>query len=160
MLFRSIEIPGSNESTAAEISNGKVLMNIRNQHGNPRRRILAVSKDGGSNWDSSYFSNELIDPVCQGSMLNLSYHRKKYLLFSNLHATNTRDSLRIKFSLDDGMSWKNSVFIETAPSNFKGDWAAYSDLVKINKQTIGILYERKNYQEIVFKKYALKKIID
>jgi sialidase-1 len=159
-LSSNIDIPGSNESTAAEITNGKVLMNIRNQHGNPRKRILAVSSNDGLNWDRSYFSNELIDPVCQGSMLNITYHRKKYLLFSNLHATNTRDSLRIKFSIDDGITWKNSVFIETAPSNYKGDWAAYSDLVEINKQSIGILYERKNYTEIVFKKLERKKIIN
>lgn len=159
-LSSNIEIPGSNESTAAEISDGKVLMNIRNQHGDPRKRILAVSSTGGTNWDRSYFSDELIDPVCQGSMLNISYHRKKYLLFSNLHAKNTRDSLRIKFSVDDGTTWESSTFIETAPSNFKGDWAAYSDLVAVNKQEIGILYERKNYQEIIFKKLLIKKVIN
>jgi sialidase-1 len=33
----------------------------------------------------------------------------------------------------------------------KNDWTAYSDLVLINKKTIGILYERNNYAEIVFK---------
>jgi len=66
----------------------------------------------------------------------------------------------MKFSIDDGKAWQSSIFIETAPSNFKGDWAAYSDLVRVNKQEIGILYERKNYQEIVFKKLAFKRIIN
>lgn len=158
-LSSNIEIPGSNESTTAEVSNGNVLMNMRNQHGIPRRRILAWSKSGGASWDHTYVDETLMDPVCQGSMLNIGYRQKKYVFFSNLHSIKSRDSLGIKFSTDDGSSWEFGTFIEVAPPGYKGDWAAYSDLVQINKQEIGILYERKNYQEIVFKKLNISKII-
>jgi sialidase-1 len=50
--------------------------------------------------------------------------------------------------------------IEIAAPGFKGDWAAYSDLVLINKRRIGILYERNNYKEIVFRSFDLREIID
>ena len=156
----NVEIPGSNESTAAETGDGKVLMNIRNQHGTPRQRIMAVSNNGGNSWDTTYNEHTLIDPVCQGSMLHIALNKNSVLLFSNLHAVKTRDSLGIKYSKDNGNTWQFSSYIEIAKHGYKGDWVAYSDLVEIHKNSIGILYERNNYQEIVFKKLDKKKIIN
>ena len=80
----NVEIPGSNESTAAETGDGKVLMNIRNQHGTPRQRIMAVSNNGGNSWDTTYNEHTLIDPVCQGSMIHIALKKNSVLLFSNL----------------------------------------------------------------------------
>lgn len=159
-LSANIELPGSNESIAAEISNGGVLMNIRNQFGIPKNRILAYSSDGGKSWDSSYYSSLLKDPVCQGSMIGIVNSRKSYLLFSNANAVTARDSLSIHISKDDGQSWNFAHAVTTAPVAFKGDWSAYSDLVDIDKHSVGILFERNNYKEIVFKKISKKTIID
>lgn len=159
-LSANIELPGSNESIAAEISNGGVLMNIRNQFGVPRSRILAYSSDGGKSWDSSFYSSFLRDPVCQGSMIGIANKRKNYLLFSNANAVSARDSLSIHISKDDGRSWNLAQVVTTAPAEFKGDWSAYSDLVDVNKHSIGILFERNKYKEIVFRKIPKKKIIN
>jgi sialidase-1 len=32
----------------------------------------------------------------------------------------------------------------------KGDYAAYSDLVLLNKNKLGVLFEKENYSKIVF----------
>ncbi|HAZ25919.1 MAG TPA: exo-alpha-sialidase, partial [Algoriphagus sp.] len=42
------------------------------------------------------------------------------------------------------------------PVDYTGDsallpWTAYSDLVKLDQNKLGILYERNQYQEIIFK---------
>jgi sialidase-1 len=47
-------------------------MNCRNQSGDVKNRILAFSKNGGANWDTVYLDTQLIDPVCQGSMINFT----------------------------------------------------------------------------------------
>jgi sialidase-1 len=159
-LSSTIEIPSSNESTAAELSNGNLLVNSRNQSGNPKRRIIALSSNGGETWDTTYISSTLIDPVCQASLLNIHFKNRHHLLFSNAFAVQHRDSLSIHHSNDDGKTWSNKKMIEIAAPGFKGDWAAYSDLVLINKRRIGILYERNNYKEIVFRSFDLREIID
>ena len=81
-------------------------------------------------------------------------------MFSNATALNARDSLSIHVSKDDGHTWKLSLVVTTAPAAFKGDWSAYSDLVIVNNKITGILYERNQYTEIVFKRISNKKIID
>ncbi|NBO49951.1 MAG: exo-alpha-sialidase [Chitinophagia bacterium] len=159
-LSSTIEIPSSNESTAAELSNGNLLVNSRNQSGNPKRRIIALSSNGGETWDTTYISSTLLDPVCQASLLNIHFKNRHHLLFSNAFAVQHRDSLSIHHSNDDGKTWSNKKMIEIAAPGFKGDWAAYSDLVLINKRRIGILYERNNYKEIVFRSFDLREIID
>jgi len=38
----------------------------------------------------------------------------------------------------------------------EGDYAAYSDLVLLNKKVIGVLYEKDSYKKIVFVPVSLK----
>lgn len=147
-LASNLSWQGSNESTATELSNGKLMMNCRNQSGDTRQRIVAVSKSGGQVWDTIYFDKNLPDPVCQGSILTIKARKKNNILaFSNPADTSHRDKLTLRISFDEGKTWKKSFLID---SNQAGDNAAYSDLVKIDKQTIGVLYEKANYSRIVF----------
>jgi sialidase-1 len=67
-----------------------------------------------------------------------------------------RDHLTIKWSYDEGITWKKAMLVEKAATDFKGDWSAYSDLVLLDEKSIGILYERNNYSEIIFKKVKFK----
>jgi sialidase-1 len=76
-LGASLNVPGSNESMAAELSGGRLMMNSRNQKGDIKARIVSVSSNGGQTWDTSYFDHNLPDPVCQGSILNIGKKRKK-----------------------------------------------------------------------------------
>lgn len=152
VLSESIPFPGSNESTAAEISGDGLLMNIRNQKGDIKARIVARSRDGGSTWDTVYFDHNLPDPVNEGSILNIGKKGKKqWLAFSNAADTLYRNRLTLRISRDEGWSWYKNILIEAAEGERARDHAAYSDLVMMDKRRIGILYEREGYGQIVFK---------
>lgn len=151
-LAATVNMKGSNESTAAELSKGKLMLNSRNQQGDIRTRIVSISSNGGQTWDTSYYDAQLPDPVNQGTLLNLGYHKGKAILaFCNAASANSRDSLTLRISMDEGKTWTKQWLIDHAPADFKGDYTAYCDLVAIDKKTIGILYERKGYKQIVFK---------
>jgi sialidase-1 len=154
-LSEKIDTPGSNESMAVQLSNNRLMMNIRNQRGDIRARLIAISGDGGQHWDTSYFDSNLPDPVCQGSILAIG-KRSNVLAFCNPADTIHRDNLTLRISFDKGKTWKKSWVIDKSNSGKEISHAAYSDLVQINKKTIGILYERDNYQEIVFVKQVWK----
>ena len=149
-LSATVAMPGSNESMAAELSNSKLMMNSRNQKGDIRARIVSISSDGGAIWDTTYFDQTLIDPVNQGSILTVGHKNGKNIIaFCNAADTKRRDNLTLRISYDDGKTWKKSFVIDKSP-NDKGDYTAYSDLVKLSKNKIGILYEKDGYKEIVF----------
>lgn len=157
-LGKSVNIPGSNESTATELSGDKLLMSIRNQRGDIRARIIAISSTGGATWDTAYFDNKLPDPVCQGSILPIGKKKGKNILaFSNAADLKRRDNLTLRISFDDGKTWKRNYGIDKSDDENVQDHTAYSDMVRLKKQTIGILYERSKYSEIVFLKQHWKK---
>jgi sialidase-1 len=156
-LGKSVNIPGANESTAAQLSSDKLIMNIRNQRGDIRARIVAISSTGGATWDTAYFDNKLPDPVCQGSILTIGKTKGKNILaFCNAADLKHRDNLTLRISLDDGKTWTRNYLIDKSYNENAKDHSAYSDLVKLNKKAIGILYEKNNYSEIVFVKQYWK----
>ena len=149
-LSETVPLPGSNESTAAELSGGRVMLNSRNQKGDVRARIVSISNDGGAIWDTTYFDKRLPDPVNEASLLTLKYGRKKNVLaFCNAADPNRRDHLTLRISHNDGQHWDKSILIDQSPDG-KGDFTAYSDLVKLSRRKVGVLYERDNYRQIVF----------
>jgi sialidase-1 len=158
-LGASFAIPGSNESSATEISGGKLLMNIRNQRGDIRQRIIGLSEDGSATWKETYFDPQLPDPICQGSILTIAQNKKAFTLaFSNAADTKNRDNLTIRISQDDGRTWPISIPVDNGASAGESpkDFTAYSDLVLLDSKNIGIVYERKDYSQIVFKKIKWK----
>ena len=153
-LSESIILPGSNESIAAELSDDRMIMSIRNQRGDIRSRILAYSSDGGASWDDAYFEESLPDPVCQASILPIGKRNGKTVLaHSNASDTNHRNNLTIKISYDEGKTWTKSILVDRTDDPKKSSWTAYSDLVNLDNNTIGILYERDNYSEVVFQSF-------
>ena len=151
-LSTNVDIPGSNETMAAELSDGRMMMSIRNQRGDIKQRILAYSSTGGVSWDTAYFEPSLPDPVCQGSIITLGYKKGKAIIAScNAADEKKRDNLTLRISYDEGKTWEKNIVVEKSADEKKRDWAAYSDLVIIDKKTIGVFYERNGYAEIVFK---------
>jgi sialidase-1 len=149
-LGASINAPGSNESMATELSESKLMMNSRNQSGDVRARIVSISSDGGASWDTTYFDRTLVDPVNQGSIVTLCNKKKNSILaFCNAADNKRRDNLTLRISYDNGKTWKKNIVIAKSPDN-KGDYAAYSDIIKLSKKKIGVLYEKENYSKIVF----------
>jgi sialidase-1 len=141
-LSETVPFEGSNESTAAQLSNNSLMMNSRNQTG--KYRIVSLSKDGGENWDTTFVDYNLPDPICEGSLLNIGTKKGKSILaFCNNDSKNNRDSLTLRISYNEGKSWEKKFLIE--PKN-----TAYSDIVKTSKKSIGVFYEADGYKEIRF----------
>ena len=151
-LSESVSIPGSNESIAAPLSRDRMIMSVRNQKGDIRSRILAYSSDGGMTWDEAYFEPQLPDPVCQGSILDIGIENGKTILaHSNASDPKNRNNLSIKISWDEGKTWAKTLVIDRMDVPKNQSWTAYSDLVQLGDSRLGILYERNDYREIVFK---------
>lgn len=157
-LGESVNIEGSNESTATALTDGTLMMNIRNQRGDVRRRIVAVSHDGGVRWDTTYFDQNLPDPVCEGSIVALGEKKGNSIIaFCNAADTQQRDNLTLRISFDEGKTWKKNIVIDKAAPGQEKDHAAYSDIVRLSEKTVGVLYESRNYSQIVFSAINWKK---
>jgi sialidase-1 len=123
-----------NECSIAELDNGDLLLNMRNYDRDNKTRKTALSTDGGITWSDLKNDKALIEPICQGSLLGNDQRGSKTLYFSNPASEKSRENMTLKYSDDDGASWSKAFVVHRGPS-------AYSDMVQISKQTIGILYE-------------------
>lgn len=149
-LSENIPYPGTNESLAAQIGDNSVYMTSRNQQLSPKQRVISVSNDGGHSWVSSAPDKNLPDPINQASVLSWKRGGKFILAHSNAADERERDNLTLRLSKDQGKTWYYNKVVAKAPEGYKGAYTAYSDLVLINKNTIGVLYEKDNYKSIVF----------
>ena len=147
-LSEDVPFPGSNECMAAPLSDGRLMLNIRNQAGHPRARIIAISNDGGMHWDTTYVDPRLPDPVCQGSILNLGVrHGHPIIAVCNPADTAERENLTLHLSFDEGRSWAKTIPVDPVRQK---EFTAYSDLVNLGPRRIGVLYERNDYKTISF----------
>lgn len=151
-LSQTVSTPGGNESMAAEMSGDKLMMNSRNQQGDIRARIVSISSNGGESWDTTYFDTNLPDPVNQGSILTVGKKKGKNIIaFCNAADTRRRDNLTLRISYNDGLQYSKSIVVDKSNNDKQRDFTAYSDLVKLSRKKIGVLYEKENYSRIVFK---------
>lgn len=127
--------PGfTNESTVAELADGRLYHNMRSYHGRNRRSV-AWSGDGGATWTEARDDGALIEPVCQGSVLALpgGEGAPAPVLFVN-PASEKRERLTLRYSADGGETWTGAHVITEGA-------AAYSDLVLLEASQVGCLYE-------------------
>ena len=136
-LGGTVEEGDGNECCLAELSDGTLMLNMRNYNREKsRQRAYALSSDGGATWSATGYLPELVEPICQGSTLNGPYGGpdSTTLLFSNPASTEKREKMMLKISRDDGKSWHEGVLIYEGP-------AAYSDLVPLTNTRVGLLFE-------------------
>jgi sialidase-1 len=108
-----------NEGTLAELADGRLVFNLRNRQA--KCRAVAVSSDGGQNWNAPQLVADLVDPQCQASLLNVTPEAGRvFWLFCNPAAIQRRQ-LTLKLTYDDGGHW-------TVAQNLFAGPAAYSDL--------------------------------
>jgi sialidase-1 len=141
-----------NESTVAELSNGTLMLNMRNYDRTLKSRKVSLSTDGGMTWGNIYSDTTLIESICQGSLLSVTPKRKGQLFFINPADQTSRKNITLRLSLDDGKSWIKSKSLYSGPS-------AYSDITGLTDGSIGCLYEagyKNAYEGIVFQKVFLK----
>ncbi|MEA5427717.1 sialidase family protein [Arcicella lustrica] len=156
-LSETIMKEGGNEATATPISGNRLMLNARNQKGDVRQRIVAISNNGGQTWDKTYFDANLPDPVCQGSILTIGQQKGKHILaFCNAADTQKRDNLTLRISFDDGQTWPIAKLVDKSSDKQQNDYTAYSDIVAIGKREIGVLYEKSNYTQIVLNTISWK----
>ncbi len=141
----------TNESAVAELQDGSLLLNMRNNYGRSRRAV-AKSADGGLNWSAVAFDETLVEPVCQASLVTTRRWNEAgdELLFSN-PADPKRIRLTVRLSRDGGRSWPVSRLLHEGP-------AAYSSLCPLGGGEAGILYERGDktpYERITFTRFGL-----
>jgi sialidase-1 len=148
-ISESLNLQGSNEATAAQLSNGEVLFNARDQTEKTGKRYYARSKNNGSTWYQQGIDSELTDPVCEGSLNIIRQSKNDIVLLSHLNSEKERKNLELKMSYDNGETWKKNITID------KGS-TAYSDLVVLSEEQVGVLYEKDSYQRIVFKVLTVK----
>lgn len=149
----------TNESSVTELSNGNLLLDMRNQdaksQNNKRYRIHAISTDGGESWGPSYQST-LFDPICQGSILyaGTGDNGMGRILFSNPNSLTRRNNNTLQMSEDDGKTWTKSF------SYTGSDFGGYSDISMFPEGTVGVLYEFgfKNIGGIAFQEVNLSQL--
>lgn len=127
-----------NEVQFVELSDGSVRLNARNYDGSSRR-TTAVSRDGGETWSAMEQVPELIEPVCQASILRIGDD----LYYSGPHDPKRRANGVLFVSRDDGATWTKGQTL--APAGF-----AYSCLVALPGAELGCLYETDGYKTISF----------
>ena len=140
IVVRHPELKNPSETLAVELSDGQVMLNIRNESPE-HRRAVTVGPDGAAGWSEVRFDNALVEPICMGSLLRVG----DVLLFANPDSTEPRSldnplgnwkrqNLSIRLSEDDGATWKFKRVIEPGVSG-------YSDLAQDADGSIYCIYE-------------------
>jgi sialidase-1 len=122
----------ANETTVAELPDGRLYFNARNHQGTGPARVHAWSSDGGETLDAPYAGiPEITAPGIQGSVLRLPDGR---LLLSTPADPSVRRELTVFVSSDSGATWKPLRVVHEG-------MAGYSDLVLLADGSVGIFYE-------------------
>ena len=144
----------ANENTITAINDTLLYVSMRSSGHNNQRpycREVAWSTDGGISFGAVAHDCDLPDSICQGSLL--TFHTDdgaSILLFSN-PASQRRERLTVRASRDGGKTWDAGRLIY-------GGSAAYSDLVQIDDEMVGLLFERDLYHSITWTTLKIKEL--
>ena len=137
-------IPGrTDEAQLVELSDGRLLMNMRSYHCSYRRAI-SYSADGGLSWSPVTLDQQLFEPICSGSIARLTAtgegDRRNRIVFVNpdgRRATGhrfVRERLTVRMSYDEGRTWPISKVLDPGP-------AGNLNAIGLPDGRIGVLYE-------------------
>jgi len=167
----------ADETTVVELNDGRLYFSTRDQNGEaPGTRGQAWSVDGGETfapagetpWKYFHPAPSIIDPpVVQCSLVRAmstsTGDPTNLILFSgpddNGPSGKGRSDMRIRFSTDEAQTWQDGPLIHVGP-------AAYSDMVRIDRNAVGILFEagdaggKNAYERIVYSKLNIAEIPD
>ena len=148
---------GGNECQAALLTDGSIMLNIRNDH--ERFRAIVVTKDLGQTWAAHPTSRStIIEPNCNGSLYRFDYaegdEKKSVLLFANPHTQKGRTHHTIQVSFDDGQTWPESHHLLLDD----GLGAGYPSLTRVDADHVGIVYEG-SQSHLVFEKFSITELV-
>ncbi|MCH2101486.1 MAG: glycoside hydrolase [Planctomycetes bacterium] len=133
-----------NECEVVELEDGHLLLNMRNYDRVKRTRQQALSEDGGQTWQDQRHVETLVEPICQASIRRLRWagpNQSGILLFSNPASRDSRESMTLRASYDDGETWDWEALLDPGPS-------AYSCLQVLADGSVICLYEAGGYRSI------------
>jgi len=140
------KIPGGNETAITSLHDGSILFHSR---GTPFR-LSGRSLDGGVTISELAPDTALPDPSDNGSLTTLS---NGDLICTHNHDSNLRMNTVLKKSHDGGKTWTHGRVLEKGSS-------AYSTACELRDGSIGVLFERNAYVEIVFCKFDKEELVD
>ncbi len=136
-------IPNPSEHALIELPDGRVMTNMRTES-RQYRRMLSYSPDGATGWTQPVVHDQLIEPICMGSMGRLS---NGTILFTNPNSqtprgrgsgstwgARVRQNLTLRASADAGTTWHLARAL--APGN-----SGYSDIAVGPLDELYVLYE-------------------
>ncbi|NRB53623.1 MAG: exo-alpha-sialidase [Saprospiraceae bacterium] len=155
---------GTSEGTIMQLCNGDLLRNDRGDAGAfkaRRRRQISISSNNGNSWSSWRSSNDLLDPLCQASLLRYNDSYPQRLLFLNpattLPGLPNRKKMSVKISYDDGITWPVERILD--PNN-----GGYSSMAKTENGHIASLQEARENNNtaytIKFRRFNLPWILN
>jgi len=141
---------GGNECQAALLSDGSIMLNMRNDH--ERFRAVYVTPDLGRTWKPHPTNrNTLIEPNCNASLRRIERRQgAPVLVFANPQSQRARTHQTIQVSFDDGLTWPadNRLLLD------EGRGRGYPSVSQIDADHIGIVYEGSR-ADLVFEKIAI-----
>lgn len=128
---------GGDEAKVVELNDGRILMSIRHE-GN---RWFNISEDGGETWQPEVSVwNDITAPACNGDIIRYKFGNEDCLLHSVPYG-DSRDSVTVFVSLDEGLTWPVRRCVVPYPS-------AYSSLCVLRDGTIGMYVEEKQVDSL------------
>jgi sialidase-1 len=145
VLISRSDLLNPSETAIAELSDGRILLNLRSESPH-HRRLVTYSSDGATHWTMPIPDEALFDPICAAGFVRYPSSREHpaTLLFSNPDSSSfitgdhsgpyPRQRLAVRVSFDDGKTWPVTKLIDAGSS-------AYSDLAVAKDGTVLCLYE-------------------
>ncbi len=149
-------IPGTpltSESQIVQLSDGSLLMTMRNETRDPQRawsRWQWTGNLANGTWVDTRL--DIADPVC---MAGLTRHPSGVVLLSNDNS-NRRERMTIRYSKDEGQTWSDGRLLDPRPS-------AYSCIATMANGDIGILYEcgdNRSTETLTFATFPLEWVVE
>ena len=125
------------EAQVAELADGSIMINCRDNRG--KSRTIATTRDLGKTWTLHPSDRSALrEPVCMASLLGWHDAKRGELLwFSNPDSITGRNSMTLKLSTDQGMTWpENNNRLYDSRGGF-----GYSCLAPVDDRHLGVIYE-------------------
>jgi len=144
------------ECAVAELSDGTLMLNMRDNRNRKDKsetngRAVSVTHDRGQTWTKHPTDHSALpEPVCMASLIGHTLpDGRRVFFFSNPNSKVRREKMTVRASLDDGNTWPDDMQILLDENR-----SAYSSLVIIDDETLGILYES-SIADLVFQTIKL-----